>query len=112
MAYEGHCGSCGNFEGKDGKPYNKQNPNYIKGFCNWYRAFYYPDDKCESHYRPRGGNPGGGCYITTMICDVLGKEDTCEALEVLRSFRNDVLQKDEKYAPILYEYDVVGPKIA
>ena len=111
MAYEGRCGSCENFEDNNGRSYDKRNPNYIKGFCTWYRSYYYPDDFCDNHYRSRGGS-SGGCYITTIICDKLGFSDDCETLEVLRDFRGNVLQKDEKYAPLLYEYDVVGPKIA
>ena len=111
MAYEGHCGSCINFEDKNGGPYDKTNADYIKGYCTWFKSYYYPDDQCDSHYRLRGGS-GGGCYITTIICEVLDQEDTCDSLETLRSFRNNVLQKDSKYSGILHEYDAVGPKIA
>lgn len=111
MAYVGQCGTCIYFEDMHGNPYDKTNADYVKGFCTWFRASYYPDDHCDSHYRSRGSS-GSNCYITTMICNILGQEDTCEALETLRSFRNDVLQKDENYAPILHEYDTVGPKIA
>lgn len=111
MAYENRCGSCDNFEdAKVKKPYDKSNPDYVKGFCNWYRTFYYPDDFCENHFRPRGYQKN--CYITTILCDRLGYDDQCDTLNTLREFRNCYLQKDEKYAPILYEYDIVGPKIA
>lgn len=111
MAYEKQCGSCANFEDSKGKPYNKSNPNYVKGFCNWYRSYYYPNDRCESHYRSRNGS-GSDCYITTIICEKLGYDDHCDSLDTMRKFRDTVLQKDEKYQNILYEYDVVGPKIA
>lgn len=111
MAYDNRCGSCAWFEGKDGNPYDKTNADYIKGYCTWYNSYYYPDDHCDSHYRSRGGS-GSNCYITTMICDILGKADTCDSLETLRVFRNTVLQQDSKYAGILYEYDTIGPKIA
>ena len=111
MAYDKQCGSCDNFEDAKKKvPYDKSNPNYVKGFCNWYRCFYYPDDSCDNHYRPRGYTKD--CYITTILCDRLGFDDDCDTLNTLRDFRNHILQKDEKYKPILFEYDTVGPKIA
>lgn len=112
MAYEGKCGSCANFEEEKGNSlYSTSNKYYVKGYCNWYRAFYYPDDSCSDHYRSRAG-AGGGCFITTIVCDVLGLDDHCEVMETLRKFRGDVLQKDEQYKDILFEYDTVGPKIA
>ena len=112
MAYEGKCGSCANFEEEKGNSlYSTSNKYYIKGYCTWYRAFYYPDDSCSDHYRSRTGS-GNGCFITTMVCDVLGLADDCEVMQTLRKFRGDVLQKDEQYRDILFEYDTVGPKIA
>ena len=110
MAYDGQCGSCWNFQDpKSDKPYD--NAYYVKGFCTWYKSFYYPDDSCN-HYHSRGGSPSGNCYITTILCNRLGYDDHCDELETLRNFRNSVLQKDIKYQDILYEYDVVGPEIA
>ena len=112
MAYEGKCGSCGNFEEPKGKQlYSTSNPYYKKGYCNWYKVYYYPDDSCPKHYRSRSSS-GNNCYITTIVCNVLGKEDDCEELNTLRQFRGEVLQKDEQYKDILFEYDTVGPKIA
>lgn len=111
MAYEGHCGTCVNFEETNGQPYDKRNADYIKGYCIWYRSCYYPTDSCSSHYEARKTS-STDCYITTIVCNRLGYDDTCDSLEVLRNFRNEVLQKDEKYKEILYEYDTVGPEIA
>ena len=54
----------------------------------------------------------GGCYITTIICDVLKVPDKNIFLDTLRFFRNNILQNDEKYKDILVEYDIVGPIIA
>ena len=112
MNYVGQCGSCVNFLDKNCRdPYDNSNASYVKGYCTCYSSFYYPDDHCDSHYHSKSDS-SSGCYITTMICDILGYEDTCDSLETLRSFRNNVLQKDPKYAGLLYEYDTVGPKIA
>lgn len=54
----------------------------------------------------------GGCYLTTILCNILGLPDNNEYLETMRSFRDNVLQKDEKYKSLLVEYDIIGPKIA
>jgi len=32
---------------------------------------------------------GGGCYITTAVCESLGLGDDCEILQTLRKFRDD-----------------------
>ena len=52
------------------------------------------------------------CYLTTMICEILGLPDNNTYLETLRQFRKNVLQKDNKYKKLLVEYDIIGPKIA
>lgn len=57
-------------------------------------------------------NPKVGCYITTMIVNILGKDDDCVELKLLRKFRNCFLQTNQEYTSILAEYDIVGPKIA
>lgn len=52
------------------------------------------------------------CYITTVLVDVLKLEDNDTILNIMRSFRNEFLRKNDKYKWLLYEYDIVGPKIA
>lgn len=54
----------------------------------------------------------GGCFITTIVCEVLGKKDDDKVLNSLRKFRDNVMQKDEKYKYILAQYDIIGPLIA
>ena len=100
MAYEDQCGSCQFFEFAGSQ---------LKGYCEWYKTYYYPDDSC-SHYR--GPNYVAGCFITTVVCNILGKDDDCEVLNDLRKLRNDFMQKDKKYHPLLLEYDAIGPEIA
>lgn len=53
-----------------------------------------------------------GCFITTVACQILGKEDHDPILDDFRNFRDNVLQKNEKYYEILKEYDIIGPKLA
>lgn len=52
------------------------------------------------------------CYITTIVCDILSKEDNNEVLNNLRYFRDNVMQKDEKYFGLLKDYDNIGPILA
>lgn len=55
--------------------------------------------------------PKPGCYLTTILCHILGMRDNNAYLETMRSFRKNVLQTDEKYKYLLVEYDIIGPKI-
>ncbi len=110
MIYDGQCGSCVHFQDVQGKPYNEKNDSSIVGLCTLFGTYYRPNNKCESNYS--SGRSTGCCYLTTMICHILGYGDHCGVLETLRNFRNDVLQQDPQYADILYEYDTVGPQIA
>jgi len=98
MAYDNQCGSCVYFESNGDS----------KGYCSYIKSYYYPGDKICTHYSK--GN--SGCYITTIVCDLMGLKDNCGILETLRGFRNNVMQKDPKYKETLYEYDIVGPQIA
>lgn len=98
--YQYQCGGC---------VYYDFQGDYKKGYCSWYRSYYYPGDNC-SHQKPV--NATSGCYITTIVCDVLGLDDDCSLLNNLRSFRDNVLQKDAKFTPLLMEYDSIGPEIA
>ena len=66
----------------------------------------------EEEERRRKENSNSGCYLTTLVCEMLGFDDKCDVLETLRSFRGNFLQKDSKYKELLFEYDTVGPKIA
>lgn len=54
----------------------------------------------------------GGCFITTVLCNVLGLPDNHETLNTLRSFRDNVLKKDKSYKEILMIYDGIGPYVA
>lgn len=54
----------------------------------------------------------GGCYLTTVVCGILKKDDNDKALNTLRSFRDNVMQKNEDYKEKLLDYDNVGPIIA
>lgn len=79
-------------------------------FCTAYDRDYYTIQNAISYSNDHSG--GSNCYLTTMLCNILKMPDNNIYLETMRNFRNNVLQKDEKYKPILVQYDIIGPRIA
>ena len=73
-------------------------------------------DYCKSDYKVKdcpwyqkhGNKSSSGCFITTASCNILGKDDNDDVLDCLRSFRDEVLQKDKKYENVLKLYDSIG----
>lgn len=111
--YEDQCGSCYWLRDMDNDSRMFEGSSNEKGHCIYLKNCYYPDDKICSNYKDREKYvPGGGCYITILVCDILGYDDKCGILETLRGFRNNIMQKNSEYQEILYEYDVAGPQIA
>ena len=83
---------------KEGMTVSKSTVNeYCDNSLNW--------KNCPV-YKKSSGN---GCYLTTVMCEVLGKDDKCTELETLRNFRDSYMKKDEKYTDILVDYDLIGP---
>ncbi len=107
------CGSCYWLRDMRNDSIMFDGPSNEKGHCIMQKNCYYPDDTTCSYYKSKDNYvPGSGCFITTIVCDMLGFDDKCNILETLRSFRNNVMQKDSNYKDILFEYDTVGPEIA
>lgn len=46
-------------------------------------------------YNNSHSSGGGGCFLTTAVCEYFGKEDDCYELTTLRSFRDNWLSKQE-----------------
>lgn len=81
-------------------------PNvYIEDYCK----HDYMVSKCP--FYQKYGQPSGGCFITTVICDILKKDDHDTVIDGLRKFRDEVLQIDKNQDEVLKEYDVIGPII-
>ena len=78
-------------------------------FCKAYSRDYYT---IQNAYKYSEEKSKGGCYLTTILCNILGMPDNNIYLKTMRNFRNNILQKNNKYKPILVEYDIIGPKIA
>lgn len=51
-----------------------------------------------------------GCFVTTAVCEILGKDDKCYELETLREFRDQKLLKDKYLENLVYEYYDISPK--
>ena len=86
-----------------------------KAYCSERKQYFDPNDRaCSNRFQnDESRNPSStGCYLTTIVCEVLGFEDSCRELDTLRSFRENVMKRDEKYHTLLCEYDAVGPLIA
>jgi hypothetical protein len=67
-------------------------------------------DRCNSQEPSSGG--GSGCFLTTVVCAVLGYDDNCMALDNLRKFRGDVLEKTNDGQGLLAEYRRISDRIA
>ena len=67
---------------------------------------YYEESESSS------SSSGSVCFITTVICDVLGYADDCEIMETLRNFRETYLRPRVEHTGILEEYGIIGPKIS
>ena len=58
------------------------------------------------------GYQRAGCYITTIVCNILGYPDDCNLLVTLRDFRENYLKQNSECLPLLIEYDQIGPIIS
>ena len=71
---------------------------------------------CGYPWAVQGGNcpncgASNGCFITTAVCESLGKNDNCDELELLRSFRDQfILKMPNGKAEIDYYY-LISPNI-
>lgn len=51
------------------------------------------------------------CYITTAVCENLGKPDDCYELELLRNYRDEYLLEEEAGKDIVKQYYNIAPTI-
>ena len=78
--------------------------DHYRRYCRDYNY-----DECAIYKRTESS---GGCFITTVLCNILDLPDNHETLNTLRSFRDNVLKKDKSYKEILMIYDGIGPMVA
>lgn len=54
---------------------------------------------------------GGGCFITTALCEYEGKADDCSELQTLREFRDSYMLADDNRRGMVAIYYAVAPMI-
>ena len=74
------------------------------------------DDACDKFIakEDKGYKRSGlfGYHIATTICKILGKNNNDKVYLNIKALRDEYLEKDEKYQPLLNEYDIIGPIIS
>ena len=81
--------------------------DYYRRYCR----YGYNRKDCPLH-KKYGPYISSGCFITTVIHDILKNPDDCKVLNDFRKFREDVLKVNPKYYEGLKEYDGIGPAVA
>ena len=120
MALESYCAACtylgekGDYNGKYYCSKKGENHYAHDSKCNFF---------CEAYSRSSGsrqnmfdyskGHSGtSGCYLTTIMCQILEYPDNNYYLNTLRRFRDNTMKKDDNLIPYLVAYDTLGPMIA
>lgn len=87
--------------------------NYGECYCSYHGKYYDPDSSgCSHNDKESDGKPSsGGCYLTTAMCQILGKEDNCYELNTLRNFREDYMRHTPEGIKLLEEYEIISPPI-
>lgn len=106
--YEGQCGSCENLKSMESDYILFDGGYYTDGHCTELRTIRRPYfERCDYYYKNRYG-----CHIVTALTKLVGAPEKGGTLDVYRSFRANVLEKDSEYKEVLSQYDIVGPQIA
>ena len=119
MALESYCASCTylgetvDYNGKYWCSRKGQSMYACDPKCyNWCEAYGRSTYARENMYENSRSHTSSGCYLTTVMCNILGYADDNYYLQTLRTFRDTILKQDIKYYPLLVTYDVIGPAIA
>ncbi len=77
----------------------------------WQEAFpKYQISKADFH-KINAGFRNKLCYITTAVCESLGKEDDCYELNILREYRDTYLRSTQDGEKIVNAYYDIAPSI-
>ncbi len=101
------CGECARLDWN-----NKKISAYDMRRCPYLSKYVGLNDRACKHFIKKEKGQESGCFITTVVVDILGYQDDCWILNTLRDFRNNVMQKNYRYGELLMIYDAIGPKIA
>lgn len=119
MAYESYCAACtylgerGDYNGKYWCERKGENHYATDSKCYSFCEAYSRSNSSRSNmYDYSKGHQSSGCYITTIVCKLLGYSNDNYYLNTLRIFRDNIMQKNPKYISHLLTYDTIGPVIA
>lgn len=103
-----YCNECLNMDLSD---INKYDSNEC--YCSIYHKYINKNDHaCSStNFRYNENLKKSDCYLTTVMCEILNNNDNNYILNTLRMFRDNYLQVNHEFYPILFEYDQIGPII-
>ena len=101
---EGTCVTC---------RYYSYEGEYTKGYCSWYKTYYYHDESCTHWEAGSEYSTGGtsGCFVTTACCRYMGLDDNCTELTALRMLRDEYLKKSEIGSKLVQLYYDTAPSI-
>lgn len=100
--------SCSFYTFRQNDYYCMKKQDYVNSDTYYRYCRNYSYDECPIYKHEEDGP----CYLTTVVCSILKARDDCYVLEILRGFRDNVLQKDPKYYDILKRYDAIGPIVS
>ena len=114
--YEAYCAACTYMDEKldcgkywcekKGENRKASDPKCYS-FCEAYRR---SNSARENMYN--NSNASSGCYLTTIMCNILNYPDNNYYLNTLRKFRDNYMKQNPKYFPLLFMYDTIGPIIS
>lgn len=59
----------------------------------------------SDHWTDGGwSNDGGGCYVSTACIEQMGLDDNCEELQILRKYRDILVEQDEGFREEVLDY--------
>ena len=98
-SYARKCNNCAN----DLTDYNNYHHRWVCPECGTYNMS--ENSSCVCGYNT-------GCFISTAICEIIGKDDDCDELQTLRGFRDNVLCKEPSLKAMVDEYYLISPPLA
>lgn len=124
--YKGRCITCENYK------INDKCDVTVKGYrCSHHHRSMAMDESCSSYefsflrsnssieeaieyIEKRGYDPSpdsSSCYITSLVCKILGYDDNCEYLTNFRDFRDNYMVNTTYGLECLCLYDIYGVEI-
>ena len=91
---------------------NKSSRSVECYWCKEVGRYVEPTERACRYYIEKPKQTNSGCFITTVVVDILGYDDDCYILQTLRKFRDKFLQINSEYHNLLLTYDAIGPLIS